>query len=343
MGLEDSSKWLERLLIFAVPMILFNLPISVLAQQVQEAQINWLEICENPLIDAIITEPCHTLTTPDGYFLTEEGDRVLGCLGGGTLAILAGVPELAAMGELVGCGKGSSVPSDSNTSSVSSNSIENNESSNEPNLWNSFTDAEMFNITIPQYWNYIQEYEYSESGPITYTFNYYDELGEFAAVSLIINNSGGYSNSRELAEYFLSAMKSEDNATMVVEPIHCHWYTLNDIPSCYFSVISEIEYGIPAKWYVVLSVDPKGIESIAMFVSSTNFYDRYLPLGKQIIDSIKFDSTKLIEVLGTKKSNQTQTEHYLIPGNQTDETEFSTTQNKSTNENQPRGFEISEF
>jgi hypothetical protein len=56
-------------------------------------RINWLEICMNPLVDYVITEPCSTLTTPDGYTLTSEGDRVLRCLAGGALVGLL-APEL---------------------------------------------------------------------------------------------------------------------------------------------------------------------------------------------------------------------------------------------------------
>ena len=59
----------------------------------QQNRINWGEICMNPLVDYVITEPCSTLTTPDGYTLTAEGERVLRCLAGGALVGLL-APEL---------------------------------------------------------------------------------------------------------------------------------------------------------------------------------------------------------------------------------------------------------
>jgi hypothetical protein len=73
----------------------------------QQNRINWGEICRNPLVDTLITEPCDTLTTPDGYTLTPEGERVLRCLAGG--AVLGVVkPEALtaarALGPAVGCG-----------------------------------------------------------------------------------------------------------------------------------------------------------------------------------------------------------------------------------------------
>lgn len=72
----------------------------------QEGRINWGEICRTPQIDALITEPCEYLITPDGYNLTPEGQRILGCvLAKGTGSIL--FPELSPLLEsldaAIGC------------------------------------------------------------------------------------------------------------------------------------------------------------------------------------------------------------------------------------------------
>jgi hypothetical protein len=73
----------------------------------RQNQINWGAICRNPIVDSVITEPCHTLTTPDGYTLTPEGERVLRCLAGGALVGLL-APELLIqikeIGPAVNCG-----------------------------------------------------------------------------------------------------------------------------------------------------------------------------------------------------------------------------------------------
>lgn len=75
--------------------------------QPQQNRINWGEICANPLVDYVITEPCSTLTSPDGYTLTAEGERVLRCLAGGALVGLL-APELLTqirqLGPAVNCG-----------------------------------------------------------------------------------------------------------------------------------------------------------------------------------------------------------------------------------------------
>lgn len=59
----------------------FNGSIPAFAQQQQG--INWIEICRNPLVKAMISEWCEDLTTPDGYTLAPDGEHVLAGLGGG--------------------------------------------------------------------------------------------------------------------------------------------------------------------------------------------------------------------------------------------------------------------
>ncbi len=44
------------------------------------SRINWLDVCKNPSVDAVITEPCPTLTSPDGYTLTPQGQSTFQCI-----------------------------------------------------------------------------------------------------------------------------------------------------------------------------------------------------------------------------------------------------------------------
>jgi hypothetical protein len=65
----------------------------------------------------LITEPCETLTTPDGYTLTADGQHVLECIGGETLATLTGHTELLALKSAVGWSGNSNSSSYSGTQS----------------------------------------------------------------------------------------------------------------------------------------------------------------------------------------------------------------------------------
>ena len=46
--------------------------ITVPSGSTGEGRINWLEICRIPVVDALLSEPCETLTTPDGYTLPRK-------------------------------------------------------------------------------------------------------------------------------------------------------------------------------------------------------------------------------------------------------------------------------
>jgi hypothetical protein len=110
-----------------VGLVIFNtLPTQVMAQS--NPRVNWYEICKNPIVDSLITEPCHTLTKNGGYTLTPEGERVLACLGGGAAALA--FPELMTLKSVSGCGSGSSSSSSNSYSSTFSNSQNNDPISN---------------------------------------------------------------------------------------------------------------------------------------------------------------------------------------------------------------------
>ena len=95
-----------------------NMFSPIYAQQQQQG-VNWLEICRNPMIDALITEPCESLTSPDGYTLTPQGEHALACIGGGALTLLISQPELLALRDAVGCGGNSGSNSSSSTTTPS--------------------------------------------------------------------------------------------------------------------------------------------------------------------------------------------------------------------------------
>lgn len=60
---------------------------SIQQQPTQHSGINWGAICR--ALQGHISEPCETLTTSDGYILTQEGKRVVACFLGGALLLAA--------------------------------------------------------------------------------------------------------------------------------------------------------------------------------------------------------------------------------------------------------------
>jgi hypothetical protein len=120
---------MSNILIILLPLgvicSLLLVSINPIYAQSSSSGINWGKLCRNSIIDAVVVEPCETLTTPDGYTLTPDGQRVVKCIAGGGLLLLADPTGQAlagaqALGPAVGCGSSSS---SSSTPSSNSNNL----------------------------------------------------------------------------------------------------------------------------------------------------------------------------------------------------------------------------
>lgn len=60
------------------------------ANHTTEGKAYWYNVCNSPIVDALIREDCSGLVSnhdPGGYGFSEEGWRVLQCLGGGAVSL----------------------------------------------------------------------------------------------------------------------------------------------------------------------------------------------------------------------------------------------------------------
>ncbi len=97
--------------------------INIVSAQSSPPRVNWGQLCRNPIVDAAVAEPCETLTTPDGYTSTPEGQRVAKCIAGGGLLLLADPSGQAlagaqALGPAVGCGASTGTTSSANSNNL---------------------------------------------------------------------------------------------------------------------------------------------------------------------------------------------------------------------------------
>lgn len=74
---------------FVAIILLFIPSLTPVYAQTTQPGTNWGEICNNPVVDRVIIEPCETLTTSGGRVLTQEGQRVVGCVLGAGVLLLA--------------------------------------------------------------------------------------------------------------------------------------------------------------------------------------------------------------------------------------------------------------
>ncbi|MDW3644445.1 MAG: hypothetical protein QN819_06385 [Nitrososphaeraceae archaeon] len=79
-----------------IPLVLIALIIGILNIAIaaeRTSSINWSKICISPLVDNLVAEPCHSLTSPNGTALTDTGRKILVCLMLGGLSKSFGIPE----------------------------------------------------------------------------------------------------------------------------------------------------------------------------------------------------------------------------------------------------------
>lgn len=271
-------------------------PTMTNAQQNQDVLVNWLEICNNPLVDAIVVEPCNSLTTPDGYTLTQEGERVLGCLAGGTLAVLVGIPELTSMADMVGCGEGNSVNKDNSFLESETSVNEEPASTIEDFSWKYHVREDSLSYyRLPGNWHLIPNNGPEESTGLQYLFGYLDSNGESdAGITLFVNKSGTFPNARVMANTILA---ESTNVTNILEPIRCDVYKFNNETACSFIISMEIN-DIPMKFLYIISENSEGIEMIAGYFAPMDMYDKLLYPAQEILESIKIDYDKVNEYLG---------------------------------------------
>jgi hypothetical protein len=85
-----SKDDMNKTAIFSLVAILsFIIASNPVFGQTNTRPFNWLQFCRSPVVDSVVAEPCQTLTTSDGYALTKEGQRVMGCFLGAGLLLAA--------------------------------------------------------------------------------------------------------------------------------------------------------------------------------------------------------------------------------------------------------------
>jgi hypothetical protein len=87
--MASNKRLTIGILSLAVIILFAALGLTPAYAQTTQPGTNWGQLCRNPVVDRVIVEPCETLTTPDGYGLTPEGQRVMGCILGAGVLLLA--------------------------------------------------------------------------------------------------------------------------------------------------------------------------------------------------------------------------------------------------------------
>lgn len=204
--------------------------------------------------------------------------------------------------------------------------------------WKSFEDRDrLFSIQIPSNW-YPEEMLGAEKlAPIDYIFRYADKGDSFAWLELMISNST-FKDSREAAESYISGYRQFDDFKLL-KPINCNTYTLNNESACSFLSNQQLEGEKPRNVLDIVSISSQGIQTDVIFITSSNIYDAFLPVGEYSINSIQIDSNKIGEALAIQSASELESVMPSIPPS-TDVTNGTYLSNTLVYENSDLGFSL---
>ncbi len=178
--------------------------------------------------------------------------------------------------------------------------------------WKTFSEEKgLFSIEIPSNWYPEVVPESQKLTPIDYLFRYADRGNSFAWIELLISKSI-YSDARAVAESYISEYQQFDDF-ILLKPIDCNTYILNDSPACSFLSSQQLEGEERRNILDIISTSPNGIQTYVSFITSSDIYDSFLPVGEYAINSIKIDSNNVNEMLNDQSTLDMQSEIPQIP------------------------------
>ncbi|WP_415311988.1 hypothetical protein [Candidatus Nitrosocosmicus sp. FF01] len=178
--------------------------------------------------------------------------------------------------------------------------------------WETFEEKNgVFSIQIPSNWNFEEIPDAEKLASIDYMFVYESGRDSFAWVELMINKTTNL-NTSSIAESYLSQYQQFDDFNLL-EPIECDTYTLNEVPACSFLSSIQLEGEQRRNVLNVVSVTPDGIQTEVVFITSSNIYESFLPVGEYIINSLTINPTTVESILEDQPVEHMQSEIPVIP------------------------------
>ncbi|MBA3751080.1 MAG: hypothetical protein H0X03_09370 [Nitrosopumilus sp.] len=99
----------------------------------------------------------------------------------------------------------------------------------------------------------------------------------------------------------------------MLQSTECERYTVNGIQACFNEVTFKLEGENQRTVLTVTAIDQNGIQYDITFVASNDIYDRFLPVGDYMINSLKVDTTKLLETLNMRSINDASQQNDIPP------------------------------
>ncbi len=119
-----------------------------------------------------------------------------------------------------------------------------------------------------------------------------------------------YTNASAAAKSYISNYQQFDDFNLT-KPIECNIYTLNDAPACSVLSSQQLEGEQRRNVLDIVSISPDGIQTDVAFVTSSNIYEQFLPVGEFIINSLAINTTAVSQVLKNQSIENIQSKNPL--------------------------------
>jgi len=162
--------------------------------------------------------------------------------------------------------------------------------------WNTFEEKDgIFSIQIPSNWKEEEIPDVYKLSPVDYIFRYDDQGNSFAWIELMISGSTD-ADARSIADSYISYYQQFRDFNLL-KSAECNTFTLNNIPACSILSSQQLEGEQRRNVLNVISVIPNGTQTDVVFITSSNIYEAFYPLGEYIIKSLDVNSTKVNQIV----------------------------------------------
>ena len=171
--------------------------------------------------------------------------------------------------------------------------------------WNTFDEKDgLFSVQVPSNWNVSELSDNEKLAPIDYMLRYNDKGNSFAWIEIMISEPL-YSSPRAAAEDYVTDYQQYENFQLL-EPIKCDKYTLSNSTACSILSSQQLEGEQRRNVLNVVSMTPDGIQIDVVFITSSNIYEPFLPVGEYIINSLTINSTAVSQDLENQSKENMQ-------------------------------------
>jgi hypothetical protein len=172
--------------------------------------------------------------------------------------------------------------------------------------WKTFNEKNgLYTIQVPSNWYAVKIAPEDKTAAIDDQFSYTGKGKSYAFFNIMFDTSL-YSDAKDASDDNIAANQNLDKFKLL-QPTECEKYTVNNVQACSSVITFKLEDDEQRTDLQVVTVDSDGVLSNFIFGATNDIFDRFLPVGEYMMNSIKIDHDKLLNTLSIEPlDNNTQ-------------------------------------